>query len=73
MKITYQEWLKATHDFDLCAAIALRMARLADFGAEVVELGRGERYLDGYKITELVKKHFPETHPEDVRIDDVPA
>lgn len=68
MKITYQEWLKATHDFDLCAAIALRMARLADFGAEVVELERNKPcslgYLDGYKITELVKKHFPETHPD---------
>jgi hypothetical protein len=67
MKITYQEWLKATYDFENTTTpadeIAVRMAKLADLGAEVVELERDERYLDGYKITALLEKYFPKTPP----------
>jgi hypothetical protein len=70
MKITYQEWIRDKYDFaddsSIAKEIALRMAKLADLGAEVVELEqRGKHYIDGYEITALIRKFFPKEEEEE--------
>lgn len=62
MRMTFEEMMRIVHANQRGVRIAtcLRMARLADLGAEIVELVREDRYSDSYRYRRLVEKYFPE-------------